>query len=357
MQTKNVVDLDTELLIKDMNDLRQRAAKVWDYEPNLAISANLTHPVVQKLEIVIAEHEHARHVIALPTGQAAIATALFSLSSPGRHILLPDCVYGPVRLLALRQLKSFGLETSFYIPGDLTDIAAQIRDTTDVLYIENPGSGTFETQDVTAIAALAKQRGIKTVIDNTWQSFIYSQPLDIGIDVVLHSLSKTASCGRVFGGCLATNDSETYKKLKDMAVFLGHWLSPRDADIILSEIPSMQHRLTAKSASAVAVADFLESRAEISAILRPSIKGASLFSVALRQDITQPQIDAFVESLKCFYISHGWGGPRSYCLPTKPTRARNPAPANLVRFYIGDDHAVQEMIDDIQNAFSKAFTT
>ena len=355
MQIKNTPYLDTELLMKDMNDLRARAAKVWDYDPRLAISANLTHPSAQKLEQTIAQYEQAQYVIALPTGQAAIAVALFSLIGANRHVLLPDCVYGPVRLLALRQLKSLNIEASFYIPGDLDDIVSLTRDTTDVIYIENPGSGTFESQNVGDIVRFARERGIKTVIDNTWQSFIYSQPLNDSVDVVLHSLSKTASSGKVFGGCLATNDFEIYKKMKDMAVFLGHWISPRDAEIVLSEIPSMQERFEHQNSIANDVISFLKSCAQVSSVLRPDLKGASLFSVALNQSITQAQIDLFVESLKCFHISHGWGGPRSYCLPTKPTRARNPAPSNLVRFYIGNDHSAQDLINDLRHSFKKEF--
>ncbi len=350
----------THIFFKDLHDYQNRRRRVWDYDPSLAVSANLANPTVQELEKAIADRERGQYTIAVGTGQAAIVTALMAFAKSGQPVLLPDNVYGPVRMFCDNHLKPLGLSIQYYDPaGDPGDMPAGA-----VLYIETPGSQTFELCNMDALLKTARQRNATTIIDNTWGTFVGCRPLEMGADIVLHSLSKIISGeGEVFGGCLTTNNPVLYKTVKNAAVFLGHWLSPDDAYRILQGMASLNDRLAMQNETAQDVIACLRSQPEVQQLFVPQMDddfnrcfttGSPLFSFTLKNDIDERKLNRFLSSLKIFRMSLGWGGPNSLIVPVAPYRTIRPVPdhAVMLRAYIGRE-ASSDLANDLQNAFEK----
>lgn len=357
----------TQIVMKDLADLRRRAAQVWEYDPALAISANLTNPTTLALEQKITAMEQGTQTIATGTGQAAIVTAILTAAVAGQNILLPDCVYGPVKLLAENQLKPLGIAAVYYDPTSLDDLRAKITPDTALIYLESPGSLTFEPQDIAAIAKVAREKGILTAMDNTWSTPLYCQPLTHGVDMVIHSLSKLAGGkSEVFGGSVTVVNHALYKRAKNMAAFLGHWLSPDDAAQIHSGLDTLPDRLAQQGKCAFALAQRLQLHPKIRAVFAPFLPDSQhhalwkkyhsghcgLFSVALGDDIDDRHLDIFFKSLAHLSMSFGWGGPQSLIVPVRPGRSIHPAPKNMLRIYTGMADA-DTLAADIENALDR----
>ncbi len=361
----------SEIIMSDLKDLRNRALKVWDYNPDLAISANLTNKTVRILEDKLTKMESGNFTVAVETGQAAISTVLFSFLKSGDHVLIPDNVYGPVKLLAENQLAAFNIDYTYYDPLDLKDLEYKITINTRMIYLESPGSLTFEVQDIAKIAQLAKQKNLITVVDNTYATPLNSNPLEYGIDICLHSLSKhiTGNTG-VFGGSLTVKEREHYKKIKNMAVFLGHWLSPDDALLTLNALPHLKGRLEHQHDTACKVINFLNTHPSIEKIYAPFLatsatystwnkfykKGCGLFSVSLKPHYKEQDLEGFFNHLKVFKISYGWGGDNPLIVPGRTTRSLSKFPPHLIRIYCGMAKP-NILIDDLEQALSGLMKT
>lgn len=357
----------TELVMHNLEEIRYRSAHAVDFEPNTAVSANAANATVEILEKKIAEMEAGRHAIAVESGQAAIVTTLLGVLKAGDHVLLPDSVYGPVRTLAQKYLEPLGITSSFYDPDDVRDMESKISAQTKLIYLESPGSLTFETQDIAAIADIAKKRGVLTAIDNTWATPVGSNPLTHGIDIVIHSLSKLAAgSSQVFAGAIAVNDSALHKQLKTMALFLGHWLSPDDAVAVRQGLDTLPQRLTAQQESLEAVVSWLKTNPYVDKVFAPSDpdnathslwkkyhgSASSLFSFSLKEPMNEQALAAFMDSFSTLKLSFGWGGPNSLIVPVHPVRTIHDAPKNLIRMYVGRE-PVQEILDDLTKGFQR----
>lgn len=357
----------TEIVMKDLADLRNRAEHVWDYNPDLAISANLTNPTVRELEDRISDAENGHYTITTQTGQAAIVAAIMAYVHTGQTLLLPDSVYGPVRLLAHNQLEPLGIKIVYYKPADLNDLQTKIDETAALIYLEIPGSLTFEMQDLKAIADLAKTHDIPTAIDNTWATPLGCNPLDHGIDMVIHSLSKLISGNSdVFAGSVTVNSENTYKLLKNTAVFLGHWLSPDDAARVMSGFDSLSDHRDSQFETAQKIVSMLKQRPEVDKVFAPFDKdfdghdlwqryckgGCGLFSFSLKPEMGEEHLAVFFSSLANFDLSYGWGGKNNLAVPARGQRVLSEFPANLIRLYCCGDQA-NMLIDDIANALDR----
>ncbi len=346
----------SEIVMKDLADLRQRAARVWEYEPDLAISANLANPTVHALEETLTRLEGGHRSVAVGTGQAAIVTAILSTVKSGERLLLPDSVYGPVRLLADNQLKALGIGVDYYTD----DLEAKITPQTKLIYLESPGSLTFEVQDLAAVAAIAREHDILTAIDNTWSTPLCCQPLRHGIDMVIHSLSKLAAGnGEIFGGAVVVSTPELYKAVKDTAVFLGHWLSPDDAAAIAAGLETLPQRLAVQADIARRMAERVAAHPKVKQVFAPFLPVSpeharwqkyhsghcGLFSFLIDGVVTEGQLDAFFRRLPGFSLSFGWGGPNALAVPVRPTRTVKPAPqGHMIRIYTGLTDRTAELI-------------
>lgn len=327
-------------------------------------------PTTFALEETVAELEGGYRAIAVNSGLAAISATIAAFAKSGDHILVPDSVYGPVRHLCDTSLAGLGIETTYYDPLAGAAIAELFRPQTRLVYMESPGSLTFEVQDVPAIAAAARGRGIVTAIDNTWASPYYFTPFAHGVDVSVHSGTKyIGGHSDLVIGLIVTNEA-VYKQTRDAVVTLGFSAGADDAYLALRGLRTLAVRLERHQSSGIAVAQWLDRRPEVARVLHPAFAsnpghalwerdftGASgLFSFVLAPGFEKKSVRAFVDGLELFSIGYSWGGYESLALLAHPQSIRSATPwmekGELIRLHVGleDPH---DLIADLEAAFAR----
>lgn len=296
------------------------------------------NPTVKMLEQKIADLEHAEAAIAFSSGMAAITAALLALLSQGDHVLIVDCVYGPARSFALGTLARLGIEVEFFPPAESADLSGRVRDNTRLIYLESPGSLIFAMQDFKAVSQLARQRGIITMTDNSWATPLNQKPLDMDIDIVVHSGTKyLAGHSDLTVGFLACS-ANLFGTIKEMAVLLGACLAPDDAYLALRGLRTLPVRMAQHQKSGLEIARWLQRRPEVRLVRHPGLSDfpdhelaarqlsgySSLFSFDL-QPGTDAARHAFVNALELFYIGVSWGGYESLMLPLGNSHKDDPA--------------------------------
>lgn len=322
-----------------------------DQAPNYGVMGNATH---HALEDVIAEIEGGTRCQIVSSGLAAVTTPLLAYLNSGDHCLVPDSVYGPTRTFCDGMLARLGIETTYYrADTDAAGIAAMVRPNTAVLYVESPGSHTFEVQDVPALAEAAHARGAKVLMDNTWGIHFF-QPFRHGVDVSIQALTKyVVGHSDVLLGSVTTAADEDWKRVRLTALALGQYASPDDCWLALRGVRTMGVRLQHQMRSGLAVAEWFAGRPEVAGVLHPALPGApghdlwkrdftgacSLFGVVFRPEFSNAAACAMVDSLELFGIGASWGGFESLVLPTTGHVVRTAGAWDydgpLVRFHIG----------------------
>ncbi|MDP3551767.1 MAG: cystathionine beta-lyase [Novosphingobium sp.] len=277
----------------------------------------------------------AAGTVLYPSGVAAIAGVLLTVLRPGDVLLMTDNAYEPSRAMGRGLLRDFGVETRWFDPTDLAAFEAACCERTRCVLLESPGSLTMEVQDVPALAAAAKARGIVSVLDNTWASALGFAALAHGVDISVMSLTKHVSG---HSDCMmgsASAGPEWYGKLRVRAQGLGNVVSPDDASLMLRGLRTMKLRLEAETASALAIAQWLSGRAEVARVLCPMLAGSpghdlwardfsggcGLFSFVLKGG-TSAARDTLIDALSLFGIGYSWGGFESLATPVDPASIR-----------------------------------
>ncbi len=287
-----------------------------------------------------------------PSGVAALAAAFLSVLHPGDELLLGDSAYDPTRSMANGLLKRFGIATRFYDPLIGAGIADLITDKTRAIFMESPGSLTFEVQDVPAIVAAAKARGITTILDNTWATPLHFRAIERGIDLAVLACTKyVVGHSDVMLGSVTAAPSH-WRRLREMSFGLGQVASPDDAWLGARGLRTMAVRLAQHQTSALKIAQWLDTRPEVSRVLHPALPscpgheifardftGASgLFSFALAGGDEAARA-ALIDGLDHFGIGYSWGGFESLAIPVDPERYRTATTPQfdgpLVRLQIG----------------------
>src|SRR3954469_20963270 len=296
------------------------------------------------------------------TGLAAITAALLAVLSAGDELLVTDSVYGPTRKFCDMHLKRFGVTTRYYDPLVGSEIAALIGDKTRAILLESPGSLTMEIQDVPGICAVARERGIVTLLDNTWATPLFFPALAAGVDITMLAATKYVGGHADVMIGTATATEQYFSAVQRTTWDLGHALSPDDAWLGSRGLRTMAVRLKQHEASALSIAKWLKQQPRVGLVFHPALadcpghdlwkrdfKGSSgLFAFELDGDPA-----AFVESLELFGIGFSWGGYESLALPVHPHRTVSKPPAeNLVRLHIGLEDP-DDLIEDLANAFTR----
>jgi cystathionine beta-lyase len=327
-------------------------------------------PTHYPLEDIVAEIEGGTRCQIVCSGLAAVTTPLLAYLKSGDHMLMPDSVYGPARNFAGGMLANMGVTTTFYDPMIGADgLAALIRPNTTVLYLESPGSHTFEVQDVPALAAVAHAHRVKVLMDNTWGIHFF-QPFAHGVDVSIQALTKyVVGHSDVLLGSVTTNSDEDWERVRLAALALGQYASPDDCWLALRGVRTMAVRLDRQQASALTVARWFEGRPEVARVLHPALpscpghavwkrdfSGAcSLFGIVLQPNYSQAAVHAMAESLELFGIGASWGGYESLVLPTTGFVTRTAGTGDfggqVVRFHIGLEEPA-DLIADIERGLA-----
>ncbi|MTW17412.1 cystathionine beta-lyase [Rhodoplanes serenus] len=327
-------------------------------------------PTSEALESALAaiEGDACAGVALLPSGLAAISAALLAVLKAGDHLLVSDSAYDPTRTVCDTILTRWGIETTYYDPAIGAGIADLMRPETRAVFVESPGSLSFEIQDIPAIAAAAHARDAVVLMDNTWATPLFFRALDHGVDLSIQSGTKyIGGHSDLMFGCIAAN-ARTNKALRDTVFNMGLCVGPDDMNLAQRGLRTLAVRLAAHQEAALTVARWLEGRPEVLRVLHPALPShpghalwrrdftgsSGLFSVVLRP-VPPAAVEAFLDALTLFGIGASWGGYESLAIPFDCTPIRTAtawAPGGpTVRFHIGlEDPA--DLIADLDRGFA-----
>ena len=356
------------IIFKSMQHIRKTQAKAqknptgghYDYGRQGTSTTYILQKILTKLE-------ESYHVFTTPTGFGAVFLAIFSVVRPGDEIVVADPVYSPTRLLTKDFLKEFNIKTIFYNPHNLKTLEESITKKTKLIFVENPGSNTFDFQDLGKILSIAKKKKIYTAIDNTWGTPYFLKPIKLGFDMSIVSATKYYSGhSDVMGGSLAVN-KKVFSKVKDAERITGLRLGPDDAYLITRGLRTLDVRLDKHRENAKKVADFLSKNKKIKLLYpykkdsynfrmwKKYYKGASgLMGLKIKAKNIN-SVRKFVNSLKLFGYGYSWGGFESLALHQefRETGARKylnlAKNEHLVRLHIGLEDP-DDLILDLKQA-------
>ena len=342
-------------------------------------------PTTYQLEERLCSLEGGLQCLLATSGLAAIAVVSMALLHTGDEVLIPENAYGPGKALALGELKAWGITHAFFDPMDPQDLAAKITPRTRLVWLEAPGSVTMEFPDLIGMVGICRARGVVSALDNTWGAGIAFQPFDllpsrpgtVAVDISVQALTKYPSGGGdVLMGSIITRDPALHMRLKLTHMRIGLGVGANDAETVLRSLPSIYLRYRAHDLAARQLAAWCQARPEIAQVLHPALPGspghshwkalcpeqaggaAGLFSVILRPEYSQAQVDAFCDRLQLFRLGFSWGGPISLVVPYELQSMRGSWPAHLargtvVRFSIGLE-AVEDLQADLLQALAGA---
>ncbi len=321
------------------------------------------------LEEAIAGLDGGYGALALPSGLAAIVAAVSAFVAQGDHILMSDSVYQPNRRFCEEFLGRMGVTTTFYDPCIGAGISSLIRANTKLVFLESPGSHSFEIQDVPAIAAAARAADVVSIMDNSWATPLLFRPLDHGIDIAVYAATKyIVGHSDAMMGLVVTSEAH-YERIRRNAASLGYSAAPDDVYLALRGLRTMSVRLARHQTTAVTLARMLQGRPEVARVLHPGLpedpghelwrrdfKGSSgLFGVVFKP-CPQAAVSAFVNSLKLFGIGASWGGYESLVFPSDIAGARSATtwnePGPTLRFHAGLEDPV-DLIADLEAGFEQ----
>jgi cystathionine beta-lyase len=304
------------------------------------------------------------------SGLTAATLPLLAYLSAGAHCLIPDSIYGPTRRFCDGMLTRFGVAVTYYPPMiDAHGLQALMRPNTRLLYLESPGSNTFEVQDVPALAAAARSRSVKVVMDNTWGLHFF-QPFAHGVDVSIQALTKyVGGHSDLLLGSITTGTDEDYATIREAAMEIGEYASPDDCWLALRGVRTLLVRLRHQMEAGLKVATWLAGRPEVMQVLHPALPGApghalwqrdysgacSLFAVVLQPHFTYSSMLAMIDAMTLFGIGSSWGGYESLVLPVTGTITRLPDAPGLagptLRLHIGLEDT-DDLIADLANGLT-----
>ncbi len=328
------------------------------------------NPLAEKFEEAIATLENGYNAVSTGSGLSAITLVLMALLKGGDHVLMVDTIYPPTRDFCNHVLVKYGVEVEYYDPRLNAGIADLIRENTAVIYLESPGSGTFEIQDVPAIVAIAKDKGIKTVIDNTYSAGLLFKPLDHGVDYALQAATKyIGGHSDINLGVVVAREEDGYRALKRHAVLRGDCAGAEDLYLGLRGLRTMKLRLAQNAKNALEVATWLKGQAGVEDVSYPALESSRAYALWRRdfsgangvltlvlRPSSKDAVRAFTDALALFPIGSSWGGYESLLQPQYLSKYRSVSKrpegeGALLRLQIGLEDP-QDLIADLEQALA-----
>ena len=352
----------------------QQGAKLFAGEEKGYIYTRMANPTVEALENCIAELEGGYKGLGCASGMAAIHTVLATLTSAGDHVLSSSAVYGPTTTLLNTILKKFGVDADYVDTSNVEEVKKGIKPNTKVVYIETPGNPTLYISDIEEISKLAKKHNAVTVVDNTFMSPALQRPLELGADIVLHSLTKFLNGhADVVGGIIVVKDEDTYKNFRRTLNQLGGVIDPFNSFLVHRGIKTLSIRMQRHCENSQIIAEYLEKHSLIKKVVYPGLKSHPQYALGLKQHnghggmITFEMAGGFeagqilMNSVRLCQLAVSLGGvetliqhPASmtHFSMGKTARAMGGITEGLVRFSVGIEN-VKDIINDLEQALQK----
>lgn len=366
---------DRKLTLGGINPVVQRASTVivesasklfepggWTYGRH----GTATHEALRQC---LAEIEGAQHCVLAPSGLMACILPFLAYAEAGSHVLVGDNVYGPTRRFVDRMLSRWGCEATYFEPGIGASIDKLMRPDTKLVFVESPGSMTFEIEDAPAIAAVARAHGAVSVMDNTWSGGVFHRPLDLGFDLSVQANTKYVSGGAdILNGAIHLNDDRLLARLKDTVADIGSNVSADDAFTILRGARSLALRMERHQVTALHVARWLDKHARVKRVLHPALESdpghaiwkrdftgsSGLFSIVL-EPVPTEKVYTFLDALELFGLGFSYGGFESLAIHCDPQLKRTTHKPDLggplIRLSVGLEDP-EDLIADLDQALA-----
>jgi len=329
------------------------------------------NPTVVTLRKKLAALEKAENSLVFASGSAAIAAAVFSIVKAGDHIVCVEKPYSWANKLLNNTLVKYGVETTMVDGTDPENFRKAIKPNTTLIYLESPNSMTFELQDIPAVTAIAKEHGIATVLDNSYSTPLFQNPLEMGVDLVMHSASKYLNGhSDIVAGVVCGSNARIEKLMAEEFMTFGGIISPNDAWLMIRGLRTLHIRTERSAANGKMMVDFLENHPKVEKVLYPFSKNnpqydlakrqmkdcSGLFTILLKTE-DMGAVERFVNSLERFLIACSWGGHEALVFPVcaligSENYSKPNIPVNMVRMYTGLEDG-QTLIDDVSQALDK----
>lgn len=335
------------------------------YEPDTTVYGRYGTPTHHALANLLTDLEGGADTVLLPSGLSAITTALFTVLQSGDHLLMPDSVYGPTRGFCDSILQRMGITTSYFDPTLAVDrLPDLIQDNTRALFLESPGSMTFEIQDTPALSARAKKAGLTVLMDNTWATPLYFRPLEHGVDLSIQAGTKyIVGHSDAMLGAITAN-TEWAQALRTTFYNMGSIAGSEETYLALRGIRTLEVRLPRHWDNGVRVAEWLQTHPEVAAVHHPALPshpqhhlwqrdfdGASgLFAFVLAAPHDAEALARLTDDLTLFGLGSSWGGYESLIVPGYPAPKRRagglPESGPIIRLHIGLEDP-EDLIEDL----------
>jgi cystathionine beta-lyase len=333
--------------LAEMDSVQQR----FDADEPIPTYGMVNMPLRVAFEELMVELEGGHRAATFPTGLAACAAAIMATVKSGDHILVTDSCYQPARRFCERTMAKYGVETTFYDPLIGAGIVDLMRPNTRAVYLESPGSHTFEVQDFPAIAKVAKSRGAAVIHDNAWATGAFFRSFDHGADLVIQPATKyPAGHSDVIIGAVVANEA-WWPRLREVSRDFGQMASPDDVFLAIRGMRTLEARLKVHEKSGLQVAQWLKTHPSVKRVLHPALEddpghalwkrdylgSTGLFGVELA-DCSREQLARFIDGLELFALGYSWGGFDSLIVPQNIQKSRSVRPWSggpLIRLHVG----------------------
>lgn len=326
-------------------------------------------PTTHALEDAICALEGADRALLAPSGVSALSVVLMSYAEPGAHFLVTDNSYGPTRKFCEFTLRKLGIETTYYDPSIGARIEDLIRPETKLIWMESPGSQTFEVQDVAAITEVARRHGIATAIDNTWSGGYFFQPISHGVDISLQAGTKYISGhSDLMLGTIACNTA-VYDRLRETYLRFGLCVSPDDAYLALRGLRTIGVRMKQHHDSGLQIANWLLDQPEVLRVMHPALpqdpghdlwqtyfSGASGLFGFVMKSVEHDALARMFDGFSLFGMGSSWGGFESLIVPSNPSVYRTATEwtpgGQTVRIHVGLEDP-KDLIGELRKGFDR----
>lgn len=338
------------------------------------IYTRIGNPTIEALERKLAILEKGYGGIAFASGMAAVTTVYMTFLSQGSHILSTSAVYGPSRGILESHFNKFGVDATFVDTSIIENIEKNIKPNTKILYLETPANPTVQITDIARASEIAHKHGIIVVVDNTFCSPYLQNPLELGADVVLHSLTKYINGhADVVGGALIAKNEELYQKLRKTMIYMGGNMDPHQAYLVIRGIKTLSLRIEKAQQNAIIIAQYLENHPKVERVMFPGLKSHSQYDLAKKQMRGPGSMISFelkggyqagvklMDNVKVALLAVSLGGvetliqhPASMTHASLSAEGRKSAHITdgLIRYSVGIEN-VDDLIADLEQALAK----